>query len=59
MTVCSDRFVRLADSESRTLGIPDLPIAIGKHPFGGIHESQIEDLAIVFVEQIVRGLIRS
>jgi|TARA_B100000700_G_scaffold331810_1_gene469370 hypothetical protein len=32
-----------------------LPIAIGKHPFGGINENQVEELSAVFVDQIIRG----
>ena len=55
MTICSDRFVRLADSESKTLGMEGLPIAIGKHPFGGINENQVEELSAAFVDQIIRG----
>tara|TARA_A100001037_G_scaffold306854_1_gene357251 strand:- start:22236 stop:22355 length:120 start_codon:yes stop_codon:yes gene_type:complete len=35
--------------------MPDLPVAIGKHPFGGIEKKEVKELADVFVDQIIKG----
>jgi hypothetical protein len=35
VTICTEAFLRLALDEARSLGMPDLPLAIIKHPIGG------------------------
>ncbi|MYC29599.1 MAG: hypothetical protein F4X65_05850 [Chloroflexi bacterium] len=36
VTVCSHLFERLGNVERRSLGMPDLPMAIAHHPIGGV-----------------------
>ena len=36
VTVCSHLFQRLGNVERRSLGMPDLPMAIAPHPIGGV-----------------------
>ena len=36
VTVCSHLFQRLGNVERRSLGMPDLPMAIAPHPIGGL-----------------------
>ena len=56
VTVCTDAFTTLAREESRNLGLPDLPLAIIKHPLGGESEAAVKQLAAGAVEQVVQGL---
>jgi hypothetical protein len=35
VTICTTAFERLGRGEARTLGMPDLPLAIVDHPFAG------------------------
>jgi hypothetical protein len=41
VTICTEAFIGLAREESKNLGMPDLPLAIIKHPIGG------ESLAVI------------
>ena len=36
VTVCSHLFQRLGNVERRSLGMPNLPMAIAPHPIGGV-----------------------
>jgi len=46
----------LAKEESRTLGMPDLPLAIIRHPLGGESREAVTERARIAVEQVVQGL---
>ena len=56
MTICTEAFIGLAREESKNLGMPDLPLAIIKHPIGG------ESLAVIYqraedaLPQVIRAL---
>jgi hypothetical protein len=56
VTVCTDAFTGLAREESRNLGLPDLPLAIIKHPLGGESEEVVKQRAADALEQVVQGL---
>jgi|TARA_B100002003_G_C13897417_1_gene437333 hypothetical protein len=56
ITVCTDRFRVLGEIERRSLGIPELPMAIAKHPFGGLKADAVETKADLLLEQVVAGL---
>ncbi len=56
VTVCTDAFTGLAREESRNLGLPDLRLAIIKHPLGGESEAAVKQLAATALEQVVQGL---
>lgn len=56
ITVCTDAFVALAREESKNLGMPDLPIAIVKHPLGGEPEDGITERSLVALDQVIEGL---
>lgn len=34
--ICSEPFVQLGRTQSKVLGVPDLPLIIIKHPLGGL-----------------------
>ncbi len=55
-TVNSDEFVRLGQSESRSLGIPALPILTVEHPMGDVAEEIVRDRARGAVDEIVHIL---
>lgn len=56
ITVCTDAFVGLAREESKNLGMPDLPIAIVKHPLGGEPKNGITERSLVALDQVIEGL---
>ena len=56
MTICTEAFIGLAREESKNLGMPDLPLAIIKHPLGGESRAVIHQRAEDALAQVVRGL---
>ncbi len=56
MTICTEAFIGLAREESKNLGMPDLPLAIIKHPIGGESLAVIRQRAEDALEQVIRGL---
>ena len=59
MTVCTEAFIGLAKEESRTLGMPDLPLAIIRHPLGGETKDAVSERAKTALDQVIQGLTRS
>jgi hypothetical protein len=58
VTLCTEAFIGLARSESRALGMPDLPIAIIRHPLGGLKADQVAQRSQEVLEQVLQGLTR-
>jgi hypothetical protein len=56
VTICTEAFIGLAREESKNLGMPDLPLAIIKHPIGGESLAVIHQRAEDALEQVIRGL---
>ena len=56
MTICTEAFLGLAKDESRNLGLPDLPLAIIRHPIGGEAPAAIDERAEVALAQVIAGL---
>ena len=56
VTVCSHLFIRLGNVERRSLGMPDLPMAIADHPIGGLPPETATAKADALFETIVAGL---
>ena len=56
MTICTEAFIGLAREESKNLGMPDLPLAIIKHPIGGESLTVIHQRAEDALPQVIRGL---
>ncbi len=56
VTVCTDRFIRLAEIERQALGMPELAMAIASHPFGGLGVQEVQAKADALLEQTVSGL---
>ncbi len=56
VVVGTDRFKRLGEIERRSLGMPDLTMAIEAHPFGGLQPEQLLAKADGLIEQVVQGL---
>jgi hypothetical protein len=40
IVLATDEFVELAHLESKNRGVPGLPLAVVKHPLGGISEAE-------------------
>ena len=59
VTVCSHLFQRLGNVERRSLGMPDLPMAITPHPIGGAPAETAVAKADALFETVVAGLTRS
>ena len=55
-TINSEEFVRLGQSESRSLGLPGLPLITVPHPMGGVSEEIVRERARDAVPEIVRVL---
>lgn len=56
MTICTEAFIGLAREESKNLGMPDLPLAIIKHPIGGESLAVIHQRAEDALPQVIRAL---
>ena len=56
VVVGTDRFRRLGEVERRSLGMPDLTMAIAEHPLGGLQSEQLLAKADGLLEQVVQGL---
>ena len=56
VVVGTDRFRRLGEVERRSLGMPDLTMAIAEHPLGGLQADQLLAKADGLLEQVVQGL---
>lgn len=54
--VGTDRFRRLGEVERRSLGMPELTMAITEHPLGGLQEEKLLAKAEGLLEQVVQGL---
>ncbi|MDA1128579.1 MAG: hypothetical protein O2913_07770 [Chloroflexi bacterium] len=57
VVVGTDRFKRLGDVERRSLGMPELTMAVAEHPLGGLRPEQLLAKADGLLEQVVQGLI--
>jgi hypothetical protein len=55
-TVNSDEFVKLGQSESRSLGMPGLPLVTVPHPMGDIEEAKVRERARAIIEELVAVL---
>lgn len=58
VTVCSHLFQRLGNVERRSLGMPDLPMAIAPHPIGGLPAvtaiAKADDLFNTIIDALTR-----
>jgi hypothetical protein len=59
--VCTEPFLKLAQAQARTFGVPDLPIIMIPHPLGGISVEQVEGRAAIAwpqLEKLLREMLR-
>ena len=56
MTVSTHLFQRLGDIERRSLGMPELPLAVAQHPLGGLRKEAVLAKAEALLDQVVAGL---
>jgi len=54
IVLATDEFVELAHLESRNRGVPGLPLAVVKHPLGGISEAE----ALLKVDTALAAVVR-
>ena len=51
-------FQKLGEVERRSLGMPELPVALTQHPLGGLKSDAVEDKAEALLEKVVEALTR-
>ena len=51
--ICSEPFVHLGRTQSRVLGVPDLPLIIIKHPLGGLAQDDVKARANAALPQLL------
>ncbi len=51
--ICSEPFVQLGRTQSRVLGVPDLPLIIIKHPLGGLAMDDVKARASSALAQLL------
>ena len=56
VVVGTDRFKRLGDVERKSLGMPELTMAIAEHPLGGLQAEKLLTKADKLLDQVVEGL---
>lgn len=59
--ICTEPFLKLAQAQAKTFGVPDLPIIMIPHPLGGISVEQVEGRAQAAwpqLEALLKDLIR-
>jgi hypothetical protein len=59
--VCTEPFLKLAQAQAKTFGVPDLPIIMIPHPLGGISIEQVEgraEAAWPQLEKLLREMLR-
>ena len=55
VTISTNLFERLGQVEKRSLGMPGLPVALCKHPIGGIKPDEIFSRAESLIDQVIQG----
>ena len=56
VVVGTDRFTRLGDVERKSLGMPELTMAVAEHPLGGLQAEKVLAKADRLLDQVVEGL---
>ena len=59
--ICTEPFLKLAQAQAKTFGVPDLPIIMIPHPLGGISVEQVEgraEIAWPQLEKLMREMLR-
>jgi len=51
--VCSEPFVKLAQTQAKTFGVPDLPLLRIPHPLGGINLEQVKGRVAVALPKLL------
>ena len=51
--ICSEPFVKLAQTQARVFGVPDLPLIVIPHPLGGLDMTGVEARAAIAAPQLV------
>jgi hypothetical protein len=51
--VCSDPFIKLAQTQARTFGVPELPLLRIPHPLGGISVEKVEGRADIALPKLL------
>lgn len=54
--ICSDPFLKLAQTQARVFGIPDLPLMMIPHPLGGISLDDVKARARHVLPELLKLL---
>ena len=52
VTICSSEFVALGRAEAEALGMPALPLAVIKHPLGGLAAEEVRQRAASVLQAV-------
>lgn len=52
VTICSSEFVALGRAEAEALGMPALPLAVIKHPLGGLAAEEVQQRAASVLQAV-------
>ena len=53
VVICSEPFVQLGRTQSKVLGVPDLPLIVIKHPLGGLELPDVKARADSVIAQLL------
>ena len=53
VVICSEPFVQLGRTQSKVLGVPDLPLIVIKHPLGGLALHDVKARADAALAQLL------
>jgi hypothetical protein len=56
VVICSEPFVQLGRTQSKVLGVPDLPLIVIKHPLGGLVLDDVKVRADTALSQLLQVL---
>jgi hypothetical protein len=51
--ICSDPFRKLAETQRKVLGAPDMPLIMIPHPLGGLSMEQVAGRAEIAAPQVI------
>jgi hypothetical protein len=54
--ICSEPFVQLGRTQSKVLGVPDLPLIVIQHPLGGLAMDEVKARADSALAQLLEVL---
>ena len=51
--ICSEPFVKLAQTQAKVFGVPDLPLIVIQHPLGGLDMAGVRSRVAAAAPQLI------